>query len=124
MMTSCRYTVLPSYIEEMKAVKNDVEINGLRLAYLRDGAAHVRWLAWIEQKIQQGDDITEYEAAQRLTEYRRKNKYYMDLAYENISATGPNAGGYLSHCSCRTKTDDELRAQHCPITCRTRRPQR
>ena len=92
MMTSFRYTVLPSYIEEMKAVKNDIEISGLRNAYLRDGAAYVRWLAWIEQKIQQGYDITEYEAAWRLTEYRRKNKYYMGLAYENISATGPNAG--------------------------------
>ncbi|EJF65620.1 Creatinase/aminopeptidase [Dichomitus squalens] len=99
MMTSFRYTVLPSYVDEMKAVKNDVEINGLRNAYLRDGAAYVRWLAWLEQKLQQGYDITEYEAAWRLTEYRRKNKHYMGLAYENISATGPNAAlpHYVPH---------------------------
>ena len=94
-MTSFRYTVLPSHVEEMKAVKNKAEIHGLRNAYLRDGAAYVRWLAWMEQKIQQGYDITEYEAAWRLTEYRRKNKHYMGLAYENISATGSNAGEYL-----------------------------
>ena len=92
MMTSFRYTVLPPYVEEMKAVKNETEIHGLRHAYLRDGAAYVRWLAWLEQKLQQGYDITEYEAAWRLTEYRRKNKNYMGLAYENISASGPNAG--------------------------------
>nr|VWP01223.1 Succinate-semialdehyde dehydrogenase (EC [Ganoderma boninense] len=92
MMTSFRYTVLPSFVEDMKAVKNDVEIHGLRNAYLRVGAAYVRWLAWLEQKIQQGYDITEYEAAWRLTEYRRESRYYMGLAYENISATGPNAG--------------------------------
>ncbi|KAI1782737.1 Creatinase/aminopeptidase [Ganoderma leucocontextum] len=99
MMTSSRYTVLPSHVEDMKAVKNDVEINGLRNAYLRDGAAYVRWIAWIEQKIQQGYDVTEYEAAWRLTEYRRKNKYYMGLAYENISATGSNAAlpHYVPH---------------------------
>ena len=95
MMTSFRYTVLPSYVEEMKAVKNETEIRGLRNAYLRDGAAYVRWLAWLEQKLQQGYDITEYEAAWRLTEYRRKNKHYMGLAYENISASGPNAGVYI-----------------------------
>ena len=63
MMTSFRYTVLPSYVEEMKAVKNETEIRGLRNAYLRDSAAYVCWLAWLEQKLQQGYDITEYEAA-------------------------------------------------------------
>ena len=94
MMTSFRYTVLPPYVEEMKAVKNETEIHGLRHAYLRDGAAYVRWLAWLEQKLQQGYDITEYEAAWRLTEYRRKNKHYSGLAYENISASGPNAGKF------------------------------
>lgn len=52
----------------------------------------VKWLAWLEHKIQQGYDITEWEAAWRLTEFRRQNKHYWGLAYENISASGPNAG--------------------------------
>lgn len=52
----------------------------------------VKWLAWLEHKICQGYEITEYEAAWRLTEYRRQNKHYWGLAYENISASGPNAG--------------------------------
>ncbi|KAI9069707.1 hypothetical protein FKP32DRAFT_1671148, partial [Trametes sanguinea] len=68
MLTSFRYTVLPSYIEERKAIKNETEIRGLRNAYLRDGAAYVRWLAWLDEKMQQGYEITEYEAAWRLTE--------------------------------------------------------
>ena len=38
-MTSFRYTVLPLFVEEMKAVKNSVEIAGLRNAYLRDRVA-------------------------------------------------------------------------------------
>lgn len=87
-----RYTVLPSYVDQTKAVKNQVEIQGLRNAYLRDGIAFVRFLAWLEQKIQQGFEITEYEAAWRLTEYRRQLEKYQGLAYENISASGPNAG--------------------------------
>jgi len=74
-----------------------VELDGLRRAYLRDGAAYVKWLAWLEHKIQQGYDITEWEAAWRLTEYRRQNKHYWGLAYENISASGPNAA--LPHYS-------------------------
>jgi Xaa-Pro aminopeptidase len=91
MLTHLRYTVAPAFVEEMKAVKNEVEIEGLRHAYMRDGAAYVRWLAWLEEKINQGYEITEYEAAFRLTEYRRHNKHFMGLAYENISASGPNA---------------------------------
>ncbi|KAH9915057.1 Creatinase/aminopeptidase [Epithele typhae] len=102
MVTSFKYTVLPSHVEELKAVKNDKEIAGLRNAYLRDGAAFVRWLAWLDSKLQQGYDITEYEAAWRLTEYRRKNKHYMGLAYENISASGPNAA--LPHYVPRKST--------------------
>ena len=92
MLTSYRYTVLPSPIEEWKAVKNDAELEGMKAAYVRDGVAYVRWLAWLEQKMKQGYDITEYEAAWRLTEFRRMGRNYSGLAYENISATGKNAG--------------------------------
>ncbi|THG97860.1 hypothetical protein EW026_g4233 [Hermanssonia centrifuga] len=91
MLTSLRYTVLPPIIEEWKAVKNQTEVEGMKAAYIRDGVAYVRWLAWLEYKMSQGYDITEYEAAWRLTEFRRMGKYYMGLAYENISATGKNA---------------------------------
>ncbi|KAI0256241.1 peptidase M24, structural domain-containing protein [Lactifluus subvellereus] len=91
MLTHYRYTVAPSIIEEMKSVKNEVEIQGLKRAYLRDGACFVQFLAWLDEKMSKGFQITEWEAAWRLTEFRSKTKNYMGLAYENISAAGPNA---------------------------------
>ena len=97
MLTHFRYTVLPSHVNSMKAIKNDTEIDGMRRAYLRDGASFVKFLAWLEDKLTKGYEITEYEAAFRLTEYRRMNKHFMGLAYENISASGPNAA--LPHYS-------------------------
>jgi Xaa-Pro aminopeptidase len=122
MLTHYRYTVAPSFVEEMMAFKNETEIDGLRRAYLRDGVSfvrfifsfnlcrqgsllatrQVRFLAWLEAKLNEGYDITEYEAAQRLTEFRRKTKHFMGLAYENISASGPNAA--LPHYSPRRST--------------------
>ncbi|KAH8107500.1 Creatinase/Prolidase N-terminal domain-containing protein, partial [Phellopilus nigrolimitatus] len=99
LLTHFRYTIVPSpsFVDERKAIKNEIEIEGLRSAYLRDGASYVRWLAWLEDKLAKGYQVTEYEAAQRLTEYRRKNDHFEGLAYENISATGPNAA--LPHYS-------------------------
>jgi Xaa-Pro aminopeptidase len=95
MLGSARYTIAPSIVDDMKAIKNDVEIEGLERAYLRDGIAFVRWLAWLEEKFHSGFAITEYEAAYRLTEFRKRQDKFMGLAYENISASGPNAGEYL-----------------------------
>jgi len=101
---SHRYVVLPSYVEEVKAVKNEVEIEGLRNAYIRDGVAIVRWFAWLEHKFGQGYEITEWEASEKLNSFREdeptkegESSMYMGLAYENIVASGANAA--LPHYS-------------------------
>ncbi len=91
MLTHYRYTVSTFVVEEMKSVKNEVEIQGLKRAYIRDGACYVQFLAWLDEKMAKGFEISEWEAAWRLTEFRSKTKNYMGLAYENISAAGPNA---------------------------------
>lgn len=104
LLTHFRYTITPApcHIDALKAVKNTTEIEGMRAAHLRDGASYVRWLAWLEDKLAQGYEITEYEAAARLTEHRRKNDLFEGLAYENTSATGANAA--LPHYVPRKST--------------------
>jgi Xaa-Pro aminopeptidase len=91
MLTHYRYSLAPSIIEEMKGVKCEVEIQGLKRAHRRDGACYVQFLAWMDEKMSKGFEISEWEAAWRLNEFRRKAKNYMGLAYETISASGPNA---------------------------------
>lgn len=95
MLTHMRYAVAPNKIQQMMNIKTEVEIQGMKRAYIRDGVAFVKFLAWMDEKMSQGFQITEWEAAFRLTEWRRKQKNYMGLAYENISATGPNACAYF-----------------------------
>jgi Xaa-Pro aminopeptidase len=41
MLTHMRYTVAASFLDEMKAMKNETELEGMRHAYARDGAAYV-----------------------------------------------------------------------------------
>lgn len=95
---SHRYAVLPAYIEEAKAVKNPVELDGMRNAYIRDGIAMIRWLAWLDQKFSSGYEISEWEASDRLNMFRENElkdesepASYMGPAYENIIAYGANA---------------------------------
>ncbi|KAG6864959.1 hypothetical protein C0991_005908 [Blastosporella zonata] len=102
MLTHYRYTVAPSFVEKMMAIKNETELEGLRRAYMRDGVAFVKFLAWLEGKLLDGWDISEYEAASRLTEMRRSGKHFMGIAYKSISATGSNAA--LSHYTPRKST--------------------
>jgi hypothetical protein len=42
MLTHFRYTVKPPILDEIKAIKNHIELEGLRNAYLKDGASYVR----------------------------------------------------------------------------------
>jgi len=42
----------PSPITLAKAIKNDRELEGMRQAHIRDGAALVAFLAWLEQALQ------------------------------------------------------------------------
>ncbi|KIM25258.1 hypothetical protein M408DRAFT_17397 [Serendipita vermifera MAFF 305830] len=87
------YVVLPSFIDEMRALKNEVEIEGLRNSYIRDGVAIVRWFAWLESKLTEGYEVTEFEASEMLNNFRQGDKaqMYLGPGSANIVASGSNA---------------------------------
>lgn len=66
----------------------------MKKAYLRDAAAWAQWMAWFERKMGRGygPGFTEYDAAEQLTAFRARQPLFAGLAYENISASGANAG--------------------------------
>jgi len=112
MLSSPRYILASSYGEQQKAIKNDVEIAGFRSAFLRDGAAMVRFYAWLDEKMAKKEPVSEWGASQKLTEYKRMNPEFVGLAYENISATGPNSA--MSHYT-PTRTGALLLDFHSPF---------
>lgn len=89
---SPRYIIASSIVEELKAVKNEIELRGLEQAYVRDGAVFVRWLAWLEERLRKGSATSEYEAVMQLSEFHQQGENFAGLAYEMRSAYGPNAG--------------------------------
>lgn len=68
--------VAASPVIAAQAVKNEVEIEGFRAAYLRDAAAWICWLAWLEESLKKGSKLTEWEAAEALTKYRKGGKHF------------------------------------------------
>ena len=72
-----------------KAKKNDVELNGMRAAHVRDGAALSRFLAWLAKEGPTGN-LTEISAADKLEAFRRENDLIQGLSFPTISGAGPN----------------------------------
>lgn len=49
-----------------KSIKNSVEIEGMKAALIRDSAALCQFYAWLEKAMQNGENVTEVFAANRL----------------------------------------------------------
>ncbi|MEE8124060.1 MAG: M24B family metallopeptidase, partial [Alphaproteobacteria bacterium] len=78
------------------------ELDGMRAAHLRDGAALARFLAWFDLEAPKGT-LTEMAAADRLEALRRENEHFRGLSFPTISAAGPN--GAIVHYQASKKTD-------------------
>ncbi|MFD0987729.1 aminopeptidase P family protein [Methyloligella solikamskensis] len=72
-----------------KAVKTEAEIAGARAAHLRDGAAVVRFLAWLDETAESGE-IDEVQAAGKLESFRADTGELKEISFDSISAAGPN----------------------------------
>jgi Xaa-Pro aminopeptidase len=72
-----------------KAIKNEVEIAGMKAAHLRDGAALTRFLHWLSVKAQKGG-LDELTASDRLEAFRAETGKLEDLSFDTISGAGPN----------------------------------
>lgn len=71
--------------------KNNTEIAGMRACHIRDGAAMVQFLAWLDNEVANGRLHNEAELADRLEAFRRQDPTLVDLSFDTISAAGTNA---------------------------------
>ncbi|PWE16942.1 X-Pro aminopeptidase [Marinicauda salina] len=95
----------PDPVAVPKACKNETEIEGARQAHVRDGAALVRFLHWLDTEAQSGN-VDEIEAALKLEQLRRAAPELRDISFETISAAGPD--GAFPHYRVNTDTVRKL----------------
>ncbi|MES0882437.1 aminopeptidase P family protein [Roseibium sp. SCP14] len=77
-----------------KAVKNETELKGARVAHIRDAAAYVRFLCWFDEEAPKGE-LDEISVAQKLEEFRLETGKLKDISFDTISGAGPN--GAICH---------------------------
>lgn len=87
-----RQTVVEAHnpTEELKAVKNPVELAHMREIYLKDSVALTRFIHWLKTNIGKME-ITEVSAADKLEELRREVPEFLGLSFPTIAGYGPNA---------------------------------
>jgi Xaa-Pro aminopeptidase len=90
-----------------KARKNPTEIAGTREAHLRDGAAMVNFLAWLDAEAPKGG-LTEIAVVRALEGFRRATNALLDISFDTICGAGPH--GAIVHYRVTERTDRQVRA--------------
>ncbi|KAI8547910.1 hypothetical protein RHMOL_Rhmol07G0232000 [Rhododendron molle] len=109
--------------------KNPVELDGLKNAHTRDGAAVVQYLVWLDKQMQEiygasgyfmeaestskknhleTTKLTEVTASDKLEGFRASKEHFRGLSFPTISSVGPNAA--IIHYQPDAKTCSELDA--------------
>ena len=89
-------------IYNLKAIKNKIEIQNIKKAHIYDGAALTKYLFWLKKNYSK-KKITEITAANKLYQFRRKNKKFKYSSFPTISGTGPN--GAIIHYQANKKSN-------------------
>lgn len=93
-------------IAMFKAIKNEVQIAGIRQAMVRDGVALVRFFRWLDSNIDLGT-ATEISAAQQLRAFRAEQNLFVDESFGTIC--GYNEHGAIVHYSATPESNALIR---------------
>lgn len=84
-----RLEVIDSPVPPLRAVKTEAEREGMRTAMLRDGAAMVQFLRWLDEEVPKGLQ-TELSIDKKLTALRAEQPGFKGLSF-------PTIAGYAAH---------------------------
>lgn len=93
-------------VAKWKSAKNEAEQEGFRKAHVRDGVAMVRFLARLEQAVNDGEKVTELWVDRVLTSLRAEQEGFLSLSFETIAGFAEH--GAIVHYEATEKTDAEI----------------
>jgi Xaa-Pro aminopeptidase len=99
--------VVADPVTAIKARKHPAELQGVREAHIRDGAALSRFLAWISREGPKGT-LDEVAAADRLAAFRRESNSFRGPSFATICGAGGN--GAIVHYRANPKSAAKIKA--------------
>lgn len=91
---SGRFIYQNSIVKELKAIKNEIEIEGAKNCMLKDGVALTKFFIWLEQELE-NREISEYEIGRKLDNFRQQQEYYTGESFAAI--VGYKGNGAIIH---------------------------
>lgn len=89
----------------MKAAKNEIEIENIKKAHVKDAVAQIKFMYWLKNSIGK-EQITELSASDKLESFRKQQPNYLWPSFDPISAFGPHAA--MCHYSSSEETNVEI----------------
>ena len=90
---------IPDEITALKAVKNTVELKGVRNAHLRDGVALTKFMYWLSKNYK---GKTEIDVAEKLLSFRKKELNFHSESFATIAGSGSNAAIVHYHATAQS----------------------
>ena len=90
----------------MKAMKNEVELQNIRNAHIKDGVAMTRFMKWVKENVGKME-ITEMSASDQLEAFRAEQEGFLWPSFEPICGAGEHAA--IVHYSSTPETNVPLK---------------
>lgn len=100
--SACSTIAMPSPIAQMKSIKNETELAGVRKAMIKDGVALTRFFIWLEENVESGK-LTELSITDKLHDFRAEQTDFYGESFATIA--GYAGHGAIVHYKADEKSD-------------------
>jgi Xaa-Pro aminopeptidase len=102
-----RNTMSPVF--RLKSIKNEVEMEGVRRAMIKDGVALTRFFMWLEKNVEK-EEISEISLSQKLFDFRSEQENFVGESFGTIA--GYAGHGAIVHYRATPESDASLAAEN------------
>lgn len=92
----------------MKSVKNEIEVENIRKAHIKDGIAHTRFMYWLKSNVGK-IEMTERSVSQKLEEFRKEQTGFLGPSFDPICAYREH--GAIVHYTSTPESDVPLKPE-------------
>lgn len=106
---ACTKRTAMSPVFKLKAVKNGVEMSGVRKAMIKDGVAMTRFFRWLFKSLKKGETLTEISISNKLRSFREDQRDFKGESFGTIA--GYAGHGAIVHYSATPESDATLKRE-------------